>query len=338
MDADAGAAIKVRVSFTDDAGNEESLTSAPTGTVEARPNSRATGQPGISGTAQVGETLTADTSGISDIDGLSGVSFSYQWLADGADITGATAATYTLTDADAGAAVKVRVSFTDDAGNKEELTSAPTGTVEARPNSPAAGAPEISGTAQVGETLTVSISAIGDADGLTNASYSYQWLADGADITGATATAYTLTDADAGAAVKVRVSFTDDAGNKEELTSAPTKSVVVPLTASLHDVPQSHDGHSPFTFELRFSEAPRLSFKTLRDLAFSVEEGEVAKAQRITKGSSLRWRITVEPDGNGQVVITLPATEHCNALGAICMRDGRKLSNNLDLNVAGPGE
>ena len=49
-------------------------------------NSAATGAPGITGTAQVGETLTADTAGIADEDGLDNAAFSYQWLADDADI------------------------------------------------------------------------------------------------------------------------------------------------------------------------------------------------------------------------------------------------------------
>ena len=47
--------------------------------------------------------------------------------------------------------------------------------------------PTISGTAQVGETLTVDTSAIADFDGLSNAVYQYQWLANDADIAGATA-------------------------------------------------------------------------------------------------------------------------------------------------------
>ena len=227
-DADEGAAIKVQVSFTDDAGNDESLTSAATGTVETRPNSPATGQPAISGTAQVGETLNADTSGIADQDGLNNVAYSYQWLADDAAITGATATTYTLTDSEQGKTVKVRVSFTDDADNEETLTSAATVSVEGRPNSPATGQPTISGTAQVGETLTADTSGIAEADGLTSAVYSYQWLANDADIAGATAKTYTLVDADEGKTVRVRVSFTDDAGNEETLTSAAT----VPVAAA----------------------------------------------------------------------------------------------------------
>ena len=94
----------------------------------------ATGTPTISGTAQVGETLTADTSGISDADGLDDAVFGYQWLADGTDITGATGSTYILTNADDGKAVKVRVTFTDDGGNHESVISLQTTAVSAVPS------------------------------------------------------------------------------------------------------------------------------------------------------------------------------------------------------------
>ena len=82
------------------------------------------------------------------------------------------------------------------------------------------GAPTISGTAQVGETLTVDITGIADADGLKNATFTYQWLADDANIQGATNSTYTLADSDEGKTIKVWVSFTDDVGNQETLTSA----------------------------------------------------------------------------------------------------------------------
>ena len=170
----------MRVSFIDDADNDETLTSAATAAVDAAPNNRATGAPTITGAAQVGETLTADTSGIADADGLGNVSYGYQWIRnDGGtdtDISGATDSGYTLAAADEGKTVKVRVSFTDDADNGETLTSAATAAVDAAPNSPATGAPTIIGTAQVGQTLTADTSAIADADGLTNVPYSYQWI------------------------------------------------------------------------------------------------------------------------------------------------------------------
>ena len=229
IDSEEGKAIKVRVSFTDDAGNDESLTSVATAAVTAAPtpNSPATGVPTITGTAQVGETLTANTSGVVDADGLGSVQYEYQWLADDSGISGATNGTYTLAAADEGKAIRVQASFTDDAGNDESLTSAATAAVAVAPptNNPATGAPTIIGTAQVGETLTSNASGIADADGLSNVQYEYQWLADGADISGATNATYTLTDSDESKTVKVQVSFTDDEGNDETLTSAATAAV-----------------------------------------------------------------------------------------------------------------
>ncbi len=415
-------------------------------------SSPATGRPTIGGTAQVGETLTAEVSGIADADGLSNVTFQYRWLSSrDTEIPGATNSTYVLQASDADKTVKVRVSFTDDAGNEESLTSAPTAAVSAAPppppdnvravtqksgavelnwdapddatvtgyrierrrsgggrsaeqtlvedtgssetgytdqsaekgveyeyrvsarnengageasgwvsaapdeepvtsedvavwsatmtvewvyqgygyysthakkagslspasfevdgttytvqmvetqgwwmyigvdrelpfdfvleldgarfasddasfrsysygniyrwegtglswrdgdtvevrllgafedetavNSAAMGAPVISGTAQVGETLTADTSGIEDADGLTNVTFSYQWLAGDTAIQGATNADYTLAAADEGKVVKVQVSFTDDVGNGETLTSAATATVDKP--------------------------------------------------------------------------------------------------------------
>ena len=244
--ADEGKAITVEVSFTDDAGNEETLTSVATDAVAAAPTpiNPATGDlPPSSGTVQVGETLTADTSGIADEGGLSNVQYEYRWLADDSDISGATNATYTLLAADEGKVIKVRVSFTDDAGNQETLTSAATDAVAAAstPNSPATGDPTISGTAQVGETLTADTSDIADDDGLSNVQYEYQWLADDSEIAGATSLTYTLADADEGKAIKVQVSFTDDADNEESLTSAATDAVATAEPSEPPDKPKGLD-------------------------------------------------------------------------------------------------
>ena len=104
-------------------------------------NDPATGAPAISGTAQVGQTLTAATTDIADADGLASPSYGYQWVrVDGSnetDIAGATSGTYMPAAADVGKKLKVKVSFTDDDSNDEELTSdayPASGTVEAAPN------------------------------------------------------------------------------------------------------------------------------------------------------------------------------------------------------------
>ena len=309
-------------------------------------NNPATGAPSISGVLEKDEVLTADTAGIADVDVLG--AFSYQWLADGTAISGATSSTYTLTAAEVGDAISLTVTFTDGAENSESLTSAATHNVVAggatrkllwvgtltpadvglsyigfvdtmsgslsptsfidgstthafetieykagfglaivvRPgpgaeervkwiidaggefalfdakhidstlgtpnvrsewlstfgdpnwsigtetvvylledlNNRATGAPSISGALQQDEELTADTAGIADADGLS--AFSYQWLAGGTAISGATSSTYTLTASEVGDAISLRVTFTDDEGYSESLTSAETHDVV----------------------------------------------------------------------------------------------------------------
>ncbi len=347
--SETGKTIQVRVTFTDDDDNAETRTSVATEAVAAKANTAPTGLPDITGTPQVGETLTAGTSTINDEDGLENVSYSYQWIRsdNGADtdIAGATDYTYTVVLADQGKTIKVKVSFTDDADSEEVLTSEATVAVaaaKAKANSPAAGLPTISGTPQVGATLTADTSAVTDEDGLDDVSYGYQWIAGGADIDGATASTYELTSSEQGQTVQVRVTFTDDGDNAETLTSIATAEVASspePLTVRLKvSAPATHDGSTEFTFEIEFSEEFGLSYVTLRDLAFVETGGEVRKAQRMDKPSNIKWRIMVRPDSSEDVTIVLPVTTDCNAVGAICTADGRKLSDSLNFTVSGPGQ
>ena len=96
-----------------------------------KPN--ATGQPGITGVPQAGESLTATIGDITDADGLPAFpsGFTFQWVrVDGtteADISGATSSTYVPVAADVGKQIKVKVSYTDNAGATEgSLESDPT--------------------------------------------------------------------------------------------------------------------------------------------------------------------------------------------------------------------
>ena len=341
--ADVGWTFEVNVSFTDDAGNAETLTSAATVAVAPKPNTDATGLPIISGTPQVGETLTADTSDIDDEDGLDDVSYRYQWVAGGSDIEDATGSSHLLTTSEQGRTVQVKVNFTDDADNQESLTSAETLAVTAKPNTEATGEPTISGTPQVDETLTSDTSGISDAEGLTNVSYQYQWLRDDTEIEGQTGSTYELVSADEGRTIKVRVTFTDDAGNAESLTSGATTSVaaqpaetpVVLITASFANMPADHNGDN-FTFQLNFSENVNAGYTRIRHHAFTVDGGSIGNAYRQTQGSNQGWNVKVEPTGNGEVTITLPETTDCDDSGAICADDDRKLSHTTSALVAGP--
>ncbi len=208
-------------------------------------------------------------------------------------------------------------------------------------NAPATGAPTISGTAQVGGTLTASTAGIADADGLTGASFAFQWVAvrdgTGTDIAGATASTHTLSHADAGAAIRVRVSFTDDAGNAETLTSAATAPVALPpLTAEFTGMPAEHDGSKRFEFGIRFSEEVAGLRLTAVRAALQVTNGKIVAVKRTVAGQNRNVTVQVRPSGADDVTITLPATADCAATGAICTPDGRKLVSALSATVRGP--
>lgn len=91
-------------------------------------NSLPSGKPTISGVAQIGNTLTASPSGITDADGLG--TFSYQWQVSDNGTSGwanissnATASSYKLTASEAGKYARVQVSYTDDGGTSEAVCS-----------------------------------------------------------------------------------------------------------------------------------------------------------------------------------------------------------------------
>ena len=123
-------------------GTPASVTVTVTDENAAVANVAATGTPTISGTAQVGQVLTAGPGDIADANGLTSPVYSYQWLradtasAAGTAISGATGATYTLADADQGKYIRVRLSFTDDASNPESRTSGATQEVTTTPGAP----------------------------------------------------------------------------------------------------------------------------------------------------------------------------------------------------------
>ena len=210
-------------------------------------------------------------------------------------------------------------------------------------NSPATGRPAIAGAARVGETLSATTSGIADPDGLTSATFSYQWnRGDGSTNTGitdATAATYTLQEEDLDYQVSVTVAFTDDEGNDETLTSAPVHvQPQAPLSGAFDSatLPSEHDGSNTFTFELYFSEEPNLGYEAVRDHVLDVAGGDVTKVRRTTQGSNLRWEITVQPNGNDAVALLLPITANCGDDGAVCTSSEKKLLIGAAVFVRGP--
>ena len=320
--------------------NRRQLSNSPSATVAGPPNTAAAGAPTISGTTQVGEALTASTSGISDADGLDDASFAYQWIR-----TGRRHWRGDRIDLHGGGGRRGREAHGSgqlhrrrrqrrkpyqrgDRCRRRGATNEHGGGGRADDQRDAAGR----------EALTASTSGISDADGLDTASFAYQWMRNDADIQGATGSSYTPVDADEGERLTVRVSFTDDAGNDESLTSAATDAVDArpePLTASFEGMPAEHAGQGSFSFRVAFSDGINISYKTVRDASFTVTGGEVTQASRVDRRRDL-WKITIEPDSDGAVSVRLPETTDCGASGAICTGDDRPLSHSLSATVAGP--
>ena len=101
MELDPATTRHYRVSAINAVGTSDASDSDDTTT--ASTNTAPTGAPTITGTAQVGQTLTAVTTGIVDANGLTSPGYTYQWIrvnGTEADIAGENSSTYTLVDAD----------------------------------------------------------------------------------------------------------------------------------------------------------------------------------------------------------------------------------------------
>ena len=359
---DAGKAIKVRVTFTDDAGNEESLTSFGVIAAPALPGAQVPGAPGRPDVSPRHSTsLDVSWTGPASDGGSAVTGYKVQWkeAADSwdtaADVSEATATetSHTITGLTDGTEYSVRVVAINDVGESppsEDGNGTPRETVP----------PELSRASVDGAAMTLTFNEALDGNSVppttafTVTVNGNVRAVDSVDVSGS---AVTLTLASAVMSQDtVKVSYTvpasesadrlrDSVGNaaasftgrsvtNETAATTPTAA----FTASIHDAPQSHDGQNAFTFELRLSEEPKqgFSYKTLRDHAITATGGEVTKVKRQVKGSNIGWTITVEPDSNAAVRIVLPATTDCAAAAAICTGDGRKLSNSLDFTVSGP--
>ena len=214
MQADVGSTITVTVSYTDDLGTGESITSLPTSTIS---NINDVGVATINGTASQGNTLTAS---VTDADGTTGSIFIYQWKRDGVDIAGATASTYILVQDDVDTKITVSIEYLDDFGATENIVSPATGDVA---NTNDIGIASITGAKKQGLTLTAAIS---DVDGSDGSTFSYQWKRDSVDISGATNNTYLLLQADVGHIITVTISYIDNFGTPESVTSTDTDLVI----------------------------------------------------------------------------------------------------------------
>jgi Ca2+-binding RTX toxin-like protein len=222
-ESQVGQQVRPVASYTDGHGTVESMTSAATAAI-ANVNDTPTGTVGVGGTAMQGQVLTASNT-LADVDGLGTIS--YQWAADGIAISGATASTLVLTEAQVGKAISVSAGYTDGHGTAESITSAATAAI-ANVNDAPTGAVTLTGAATQNQTLTAA-NTLDDIDGLGSIGYQWQSSPDGIAwnaISGAITGSFTLTESQVGQQVRVTASYTDGHGAAESVASEATSAVV----------------------------------------------------------------------------------------------------------------
>jgi hypothetical protein len=226
--ADVGATIRSVVTASNSAG-AATVESNPTVTVSALGDApRPSSQPDISGTLQIGHTLTAGTG--KPWTGSSPITYSFSWQrCDTAGrcstIAGATAQTHVATEADVGFRLRALVVGTNAYGSGSVTTNLTAGPIQGTGPKPAlASAPAVSGTPEVGSTLqTTAGTWRNTSSGLR---LSYSWLRcdtrGGAcsSIAGATSSSYTLGVADAGHTIRSQVTATVAAGSTSATSAA----------------------------------------------------------------------------------------------------------------------
>lgn len=310
------------------------------GASPAAPNN--TRAPLLVGTPQDGSTLNAERGAWT---GSPPLGYAYEWErcdsggASCVEIAGDAFDRYLLTSADVGTTIRVRVRATNSVGSAAAVSAA-TSAVAARPVSNTA-PPSIAGSAREGQTLTA---AAGSWTGTTPMSFAYQWRrCDGAgsscaDIAMANSTSYTLTPADDGATIVVRVTAANAAGSAAA-DSQPTGAVVdpqpgFPIRAAFYYpwFPEAwnQQGLDPFTHynpSLGFydSGATNVIEQHIQALEYGNVQAGIASwwgqgsktdlrfpallATTDAMGSSLRWAIYYEPEGTGDPTVAQIAAD-----------------------------
>jgi hypothetical protein len=182
-------------------------------TVSEPPLPALTGSVSITGTAEVGQTLTANTD---YLDGSGDIS--YQWKRGSTEI-GTNSSTYVPQVADVGSTITLTVTR---AGYSGSISSAPTASVI---YSALTGTVSITGTAEVGQTLTANTDSLGGSGAI-----SYQWKRGSTEI-GTNSSTYVPQVDDVGSTITVTVTRAYNTGSVSSIPTAPV--TILPLSGTV---------------------------------------------------------------------------------------------------------
>ncbi|HXO10578.1 MAG TPA: DUF4038 domain-containing protein, partial [Solirubrobacteraceae bacterium] len=253
-----------------------------------------TSLPAITGTAQVGKTLTASSGTWS---GDTPITVSYQWS------DGTTGQTDTLPSGDQGQNITVTITASNDGGTSTAKSNS-VGPVAAAPAPPPAkvppsntSLPAITGTAQVGSTLMASS---GTWSGDTPMSFGYRWS------DGTTGQADTLSSGDQGRSVSVVVTASNDGGS-----AAARSNPVGPVAAASSPPPTSS------TFPLRVSASGRYLVTASGNPFLLVGDSPWSVIGNLSEGSAAQYYADRESHGFDAGLTALLCDDYtgCNANG-----------------------
>jgi fibronectin type 3 domain-containing protein len=305
-----------RVDAFDAAANHSALSSTAVATTPSIPANSS--PPTISGTAQVGQTLSADPG---EWSGTSPITYTYQWRSCDqtgggcTNIAGATSQTYVLGAGDVDTTLRVAVTGSNAFGSSAATSAATDVVVDAGPIPPSnTSPPTISGTAQVGQTLSADP---GQWSGTSPITHTYQWRSCDqtgeicSDIFGATAQTYTLTVLDLGNTVRIAVTASNSAGSSSATsvatavvggpgpippsnTSPPTISGSATVGQTLSGDQGTWSGTEPITYTYQWRSCNQTG-GSCQDIGGATSQTYTLTPADI--GSTIRFAVTASNDG-----------------------------------------
>ena len=105
------------------------------------------------------------------------------------------------------------------------------------------------------------------------------------------------------------------------------------FTARFANLPESHDGSGRFSFDVHFSKEAAFSWRLIAGGLLDIAGARIARVHRWNEGSDVDWTVWLEPTGDGDITIALPARA-CGTANAVCA-NGEPLAQAVSATVPG---